>query len=229
MKRVLWVLNRGILLITFAAAIYLASALALSVAYIPAKPVKCDARVTIYLQHSPVHADFVIPREALSDATLAEIILPEPNGYGPPPFLVFGLGDRDIYVNTPTWWDLKPRFALKAMFLPSDRAVHVEPAYRAYEGWIPLEVCKSQIEDLEIYIRDSFIRDDNGRVKELEGLTFTGYDRFYEAIGTYTLFNSCNNWTNNGLKVAGIRTPLWSPFPQGVIHHARRNKAPEQK
>lgn len=217
-----FIVNRVFLVVTGLAALYLVSAFALSVIAVPSKVQDCQTKTTIYMQHSLVHADFAIPTEKLSMQTRNEIQLPEPAGYGPAKFMVFGVGDRDIYVNTPTWAELKARYALKAMFLPTDRAVHVEPAYRVYDGWVPLELCEDQLKALEVYIRNSFKRNQDNGVTELEGLTFTGYDKFYEAVGTYTLFNSCNNWTNGGLKAAGVKTPIWSPFPQGIIYHARR-------
>lgn len=226
MRLFFFILNRLFLIVSALAAVYLVSAFILSVFALPAKTIDCQSKTTIYLQHSLVHADFAIPRDALSDETRNEIILPEPIGYGPPKFLVFGLGDKDIYVNTPSWGDLKARYALKAMFLPTDRAVHVEPAYRVYEGWVPLTLCGEQVQQLEDYIRTSFKRNKVGSVQELKDLTFTGYDKFYEAVGTYTLFNSCNNWTNGGLKAAGVKTPIWSPLPQGIIYHAKRQDPP---
>lgn len=217
-------MNRVFLITTGLAAFYLVMAFSLSVLAVPVKGVNCQTRTTIYLQHSLVHADIAIPRDILSKETLSEIVLPEPTGFGPSKYLVFGLGDRDIYINTPNWGDLQARYALKALFLPTDRAVHVEPAYRVYDGWIPLELCKEQIQTLETYIRASFKRNDVGGVKALDGLTYSGFDKFYEAVGTYNLFNSCNNWTNGGLKAAGVKSPIWSPLPQGIIHHARRHK-----
>jgi len=39
---------------------------------------------------------------------------------------------------------------------------------------------------------------------------------FFEAAGTYSLFNTCNNWTSQALKQAGIGTHLWTPFTWGV-------------
>jgi len=192
----------------------------LSVLYIPAKPQDCSDKVTVYLQHNLVHADFVLPIDSLSAQTREQIKLPIDSDY-----LVFGLGDRDIYVHTPTWWDLKVRYALKALFLPSDRAVHVEPARGVSENWIGLEICDSQLSTIEDYIMSTFSRDDEGGVMMMEGLSYSGLDRFYRAKGTYSLFNSCNNWANGAMKKAGLRAPVWSPFAQGITYQAQRQKS----
>ncbi len=214
------------MIVTGFLAAFIASAFALSVVSIPAQTTSCNQKTTIYLQYSLVHADFAIPIHALSDATRDEVsLLPHPS-LGESEFLVFGLGDRDIYINTPVWADLKARFAAKALFLPSDRAIHVEPAFGVFDTWIPLEICDYQVKALEDYIRAGFSRDAQGNVKEIAGLTYTGYDKFFEADGVYTMFNSCNNWANGGLKAAGIKAPIWSPFAQGVIYHAKRHKPP---
>jgi len=216
------VLNRVFLIITGFLAVFIASAFALSVASVPAKAAICNGKTTIYMQYSLVHADFAIPAAALSPLITDQISLSPHPQFGDPEYMVFGLGDRDIYINTPEWADLKARFAAKALFLPSDRAVHIEPAYRVYENWIPIELCDFQLAAMETYILSSFSRNEQGQIMEMPGLTYTGYDKFYEADGTYTMFNSCNNWANGALKAAGVKAPIWSPFAQGVIYHAKR-------
>ncbi|NNE58100.1 MAG: DUF2459 domain-containing protein [Hellea sp.] len=217
MRRFLkWIRNALALILAFAAS-YGLIAFVLSAITVPAKPVACEARTPVYLQHSAVHVDFVFPVDTLSQETKEQVSLPSD-----PDYLVFGLGDRDIYINTPTWGDLKARYALKALFVPSSRALHVEPAFRESGDWIKLELCESQRAELEKFVMNSFRRTDAGKVIVLEGLSYTGHDRFYEATGTYTLFNSCNNWANRGLKAAGLKAPIWSPFAQGVIYHAKR-------
>jgi len=211
-----WIRN---ILVTIVAgtAFYVLVAFVLSMITVPAKDSVCDARTSIYLQHSMVHVDFVFPVATLSEETRAQISLPSD-----PDFLVFGLGDRDIYINTPTWGDLKARYALKALFIPSKRALHVEPAFRISGDWIKLELCDEQRAALEKFVMDSFRRTDKDQVIMIDGLSYTGQDRFYEATGTYTLLNSCNNWANRGLKAAGLKAPVWSPFAQGVIYHAKK-------
>lgn len=226
MQRIFAITNKVFLLVTGFFAAFMAIAFVLSVVSVPPQRSSCAQTTTVYLQYSLVHADFAMLVSDLSPDFRNEISLPVRPLYGEPEFMVFGLGDRDIYINTPSWGDLKVRYAAKALFLPTDRTLHVEPAYSVYEHWIPLELCPEQFNALENYIRDGFSRDGQGRVREMVGLTYSGYDRFYEAEGTYTMFNSCNNWANGGLKAAGLRAPIWSPFAQGVIYHARQHKPP---
>ena len=42
-------------------------------------------------------------------------------------------------------------------------------------------------------------------------------DCFYEAEGKYSLFKTCNVWTNNTLKVSGLKAAFWAPFSDEVM------------
>jgi uncharacterized protein (TIGR02117 family) len=47
---------------------------------------------------------------------------------------------------------------------------------------------------------------------------------FFEAHGTYTIFNTCNHWTARALNVAGLRiNPRWSFSPNYVEHWVKHN------
>jgi hypothetical protein len=43
-------------------------------------------------------------------------------------------------------------------------------------------------------------------------------DAFYEAIGSYNLFKTCNTWTNNALKSCGQKACFWTPFESGIFY-----------
>ncbi|MBK6524624.1 MAG: DUF2459 domain-containing protein [Crocinitomicaceae bacterium] len=44
-------------------------------------------------------------------------------------------------------------------------------------------------------------------------------DNFTKPKGSYHLFNTCNAWTNEALKVAGIKTAWLALFPDGIMKH----------
>ena len=69
------------------------------------------------------------------------------------------------------------------------------------------------------FIEGSFQKDASGAFVLVPGKGYGADDNFYEAVGSYHPFNTCNVWTNRGLKDCGVRTALWSPFPQGVLRH----------
>lgn len=217
MKKLIKVFKRIVATFFVGIAVFLAFAFALSVLSVPAKPGGCETTTEAYLQHNLIHVDIVFRAEDLSLETRDLVSLPSN-----PEFLVFGLGDRDIYVNTPTWGDLKARYALKALLMPSKRAIHLEPAHQQSSEWIKLDICESQRQALEDYVVESLKTETLGQAELIEGMSYTGHDRFYEANGTYTAFNSCNHWAAGALKAAGVKAPVWSPFAQGVVYHARR-------
>jgi len=217
MKKLLRYIRKAVGAFMCAVAVFLVCAIALSILSVPAKPGECDAKTSIYLQHSPIHVDLVFRAEDLSERTRKLVSLPSD-----PDFLIFGLGDRDIYVNTPTWADLKARYAIKALLVPSKRAIHLEPAHQLSSEWIKLDICEDQRQALEDYVVASLSVDELGQAEIIEGMTYTGHDRFYEANGTYTAFNSCNHWAAGALKAADLKAPIWSPFAHGVTYHAKR-------
>ncbi len=46
---------------------------------------------------------------------------------------------------------------------------------------------------------------------------YTQQDCFYEAKGTYSMFYTCNVWTSNTLKAAGIKIGVWTPLESGIV------------
>lgn len=74
---------------------------------------------------------------------------------------------------------------------------------------------------LTAFLEDSFEFDTDGNVQPIRDLHYTRRDAFYKAKGSLNLFKTCNTWTNNALKTAGLKACLWTPFPEG-IHYTYR-------
>ena len=56
------------------------------------------------------------------------------------------------------------------------------------------------------YILKSFTQKQDESFILLEGYHYNSInDNFYEAEGSYDLFNTCNNWANSALKAAGVQ------------------------
>ncbi|WP_257086998.1 DUF2459 domain-containing protein [Sphingobacterium sp. E70] len=47
-------------------------------------------------------------------------------------------------------------------------------------------------------------------------------DAFYEAKGAYSMFYSCNTWTNNALKKADMPAGVWATLDKGILSHYRK-------
>ena len=197
---------------------YLTAAFIFSILTVSAKPHDCAKLQPIYIQHSAVHTNLVFHTNSLSKRFYEDIKLPVTSE-----FIVVGVGDRDVYINSPSLGDLKLSHALKAIFWPTKRVLHAEPYNDVGTDWIQLNLCPEQLAAIEAYMLSSLSRSEDGLSQIVEGATYWGVDRFYEADGHYTAFNSCNNWVNGAMKAAGLKAPLWSPFSQGIIYHARRH------
>ena len=48
------------------------------------------------------------------------------------------------------------------------------------------------------------------------------HDVFYDAYGTYTLYLTCNEWTGESLRRAGMLTGAWTPFESSVMKWVER-------
>lgn len=175
---------------------------------------RADAGVRIYVMDNGIHTDLVLPIFAEPDGWSN---LVRPQDFADPAtanatHLSFGWGDRDFYLNTPTWWDVNPILVARAMVGAGETVVHVERMYEPQPGRSVRAVTLRP----EEYARlAGFIRATFGEGEPVPG--YGGSDVFYPGTGRYTLFNTCNNWTGRGLRTAGVTTGLWTPFTWGVM------------
>lgn len=180
--------------------------------------------ITIYLRTNGVHTDYIFP-VATKSVNWQQIIPPQdiPSKKANYDYISFGWGDLDFYQNTPEWDDLQFPTAMKAVFLPTPSAMHVEymPAPRLFQPTIKLEISKAQYEALVNYVLNSFDRDAAGAVVQVQDLHFNQNDAFYHANRSLHFFYTCNTWINEGLKKANLRACLWTPFDDGIFYQYR--------
>jgi uncharacterized protein (TIGR02117 family) len=170
--------------------------------------------VTIYVIDNGIHTDLVLPVSA-EGVDWGDLIRP---GHLADPsraaasHLAFGWGDRDFYLNTPTWWDVNPVRVGRAFVGAGATVVHVSHIAAPQIG----PNARAIVLRPEEYRRlAGFIRNTFG-----EGPPARGYgaaDAFYVARGGYNLFRTCNAWTGEALAAAGVRVGKWTPFPSGVM------------
>ena len=174
----------------------------------------CVADKKIYITTNGVHLDIVLPVENIEPEFMNQLeILPGTK------YVSFGWGDKEFYINTPEWKDLTFKTAFKALFLKSETAMHVTCYSTSYSSWRNIKICSSQIDLLNKYIEKSFSKNENGGLQKIAVPGYYESDFFYEATGSFSLFNTCNVWVNKALKVTGIQPSVWSPFDFGVLHH----------
>lgn len=136
-------------------------------------------------------------------------------------YVAIGWGDKGFFLDTPTWADLSVKTAINAAVFPSSTAMHVEYLDDApnVDDRCKLKIIeRSRYKDLVEFICDTFTKDKD----EIILIPNRGYwnnDNFYEANGKYHMFHTCNIWTNEALKVAGVRTALYALTSDGIMRH----------
>jgi uncharacterized protein (TIGR02117 family) len=175
--------------------------------------------VTLFIRTNGVHTWIMVPAVTPEMdwrplAPAAHIARPDLSG----DYLAIGYGNREFYLNTPRWADLRADTALKAVFGRGRSLVHVEHerAVRADEYQQPLVVTREQYRRLAEHIARSFERDAAGRTKPLIGRGYGELDVFYEGAGPYNAFYTCNEWTGEALRTAGVQIGAWTPLAQSV-------------
>lgn len=139
-------------------------------------------------------------------------------------YLSFGWGDRDFYMSTPSWKNLKLSTTFKALFLPTPSVMHVK-GYEVIPNYLEVKCIKINQKDywqLINFIKSSFQLDANGRQIRL-GNGNTDNAGFYAAKGSYSILRNCNSWTSEGLRKADVNTPFLSELSSAIMLHLKSN------
>lgn len=176
--------------------------------------------IVLYIETNGVHTDLVLPlknkykdwsRQLKASYTIAKDTDVK--------WLAFGWGDREFYMNTPEWSDLKFSTAFKALFFLGNGAMHVT----FYKNIYTDKECKKVSISMESYkrmvsyIESSFKKNKDGEYILIKNHSYGTNDCFFEANGMFSLFYTCNTWTNSGLKYSGLKACLWTPFDKGIL------------
>ncbi|MCR9173267.1 MAG: TIGR02117 family protein [bacterium] len=190
---------------------------------IPTGDMPKDGDHYLYVRSNGIHTELILPTsngtvdwmETIAREDFGENISTE--------YLVFGWGDKGFYMNTPEWSDLTAKTASSALLVPTSTAMHVgfEPAPVENDDCIKIYVTKKQYLKITDYVHRSFLLKDD-KVQLIPGKSYGPNDNFYEANSSYHLFRTCNTWTSNALKEAGVRTSVLAVFPNGVMGHFRK-------
>ncbi|MGZ5210791.1 MAG: TIGR02117 family protein [Kaistella sp.] len=223
MKKFFLVILKTIGVIIGLAAFYLLCGFLIPYIKIPEKPVSQPENVVVYILTNGVHTDLVVPVKSpeidWSKEILFENTLSKRTDFK---YLSIGWGDKGFYLDTPTWAELKVSTAVKAAFWMSESAMHCTFYDTMTEGedCKKLTLTREQYLDLIRFIRGKFDRDENGKPILIKTDAVYGKnDAFYDAKGSYSFLDTCNTWSNNGLKAAGQKAALWTPSDRGIFQH----------
>lgn len=181
-----------------------------------------ENEIQFYVVSNGVHTDVCLPvknevydwTDLIATQDFAEIS-------NSPAYISIGWGDKGFYLDTPTWADLKVSTAIKAIFLPSETAMHItyfEEEPQESDKVVKCSMDKEEYLKLIEYVNASFERNGNEvGVQLLVGKGYSLKDNFYEASGSYWGFKTCNTWTNEALKVAGVKTSFHALFEPGIL------------
>lgn len=179
--------------------------------------------VDIYILTNGVHTDIVVPVNNIqidwSEFIKYQNTIANNTSLQ---WLAFGWGNRKFYLETPTWADLKVSTAFEAAGGIGSSAMHTTfySSLRESESCKKISISHNQYNQLITYLKNSFkLDDDQHPIVIPTNANYGNDDAFYEAEGSYSLFHTCNTWTNNALKAADQKASLWTPMDTGIFHH----------
>lgn len=171
--------------------------------------------IEIMVGTNGVHTELVLPlvtpeKDWRGDFPVTDI----PTSGEPYTHVAVSWGEREVFLNTPTWADLRPATAIKAM-IGGDALLHVSHYVRPAPGSDnrPLRLTRAQYARLVKQVEAAVVPPDGRR--KYRG--YFGNDVFYDARGRYSWRQTCNQWTSDTLAAAGVRTGWWTPLAGGVM------------
>lgn len=174
--------------------------------------------VDIQVESNGIHTALILPKQAAGHDwgnMFSESHLPAnaPRGYT---HVAISWGQRDFFLGTATWADLKLSTVAKAA-TGGEALLHVyhyrrpAPTPHSY----PVRISVAEYRRLVASLESSMI----AGAKPIKG--YGPQDVFYPARGHYSLIRTCNVWTADHLAKAGIRVGEWTPMPGGVMRWFR--------
>jgi len=182
---------------------------------------------TIYVGGNNVHTNLIVPVRTSEfdwsdELNLAEIGHHRSNDYH---FLSFGWGDKRFYLNTHSLSDVNVGTTLRALLLPTETVIHIQghfsvPPSRPDYQVKALKVSRQDYLNLSKFLVSYLARDNQGEpILIQKSHRYSG--SFYRAKGSYSVFQTCNDWTALGLRSAQVNTPVWSGLAGAVFKHLR--------
>jgi uncharacterized protein (TIGR02117 family) len=172
--------------------------------------------VVIYVENNGIHTGLILPKVASGidwrDVARARD-LRDPR-YAAFDHVAIGWGEQRFFLETPTWWDVRPATIAAAAMGSDATLLHVEhiPAPHGDGDYVRrIVLSPDQYARLAAFIRASVAP---------AGTRYPGYfdyDAFYTGRGHYDAVRTCNDWTGEALRRAGVRTGAWTPFPVTVM------------
>lgn len=167
----------------------------------------------IYLDTNGVHLSIIIPAKLLSKKLKLDLQTNKNQK-----FMMFGWGDENFYLNTPTWNEFKFKYAFGALFLNNPTAIHVTSFYNKRSDWIPVKTNEIQLSKLNDFIQQTFVLDSLNQKIIIPQNIYGKNNLFYKAKGSYSPVKTCNTWANKAFKESGLKACYWTLFDFGLLN-----------
>ncbi len=171
--------------------------------------------IEIMVGDNGVHTELIVPlvtpeKDWRADFPASDLAAPD-SGFT---HVAVSWGEKEVFLNTPTWADLSPMTVLRIAGIGGDGLLHVAHYVRPApaEDFRPIRLTSAQYRRLVAGIERALPKGPKVRYPG-----YTPEDVFYDAPGHYTAANTCNQWTSDRLAEAGVRTGWWTPFAGGVM------------
>jgi uncharacterized protein (TIGR02117 family) len=174
-----------------------------------------NSGITIYVSDNGIHTSLILPMAtAQKDWRVrlpARDLRAQDTRFD---WVMFGWGDRDFYLETPTWAELRPTTALSAFIGSGETVIHVDHIRtpKDIKAIYPIRLTSEEYGKLVHSIDAQFAPGANPAIPG-----YGQYDAFYPAQGRYSLAHTCNIWLGNRLTDAGVKIGAWTPFAEGVV------------
>lgn len=174
--------------------------------------------VDIFVETNGVHVSLVVPISAAGE-DLSDLIRPDqlddPMLYGT--HVMMGWGHGRVYRNAQTWGDVKSGDIASAIVGSDFTTLHVYHLInpQALPHRKKLRITEKQFRSIVRQIRSTFRLNDSGQ--SVAHPAYGPDNIFYDSYGHYSAIQTCNNWTSDILRSAGVRIGVWTPLPGGVM------------
>ena len=173
--------------------------------------------IPIFVETNGVHVSLILPMAAVGQ-DLSDLIRPEhlanPDLFGT--HVMIGWGHGAVYRNAQSWGQVRSGDIGSAIIGSDDTTLHVYHLINPQPTRIrkAFHVTQEQYQSIVGDVRASF---------KLNGGSSSAYpaygpnNLFYDSVGRYSAVNTCNEWTGQVLRKAGIKVGMWTPMPGGVM------------
>lgn len=150
----------------------------------------------LYICKDAIHSDYVFESNDMKDMF-------EPKDK----YVKIGWGDRKIFLETKSWDKLKLIDFMMAFFGLNKTVLRVEFLNEIPKNSKEINIDELQLEVLKIHIKDS----NNGKLIKKKKEYYQIGD-YYESNLRYNCITNCNNWINQGFRLAQITNRIWCPI-----------------